>query len=293
MKTRRSGSCDSGYSCAYEYNLAWASSSLPIPAESDPRLVFERLFGAGRPEERQKLYLLRQRQRRSLLDFVREDAGQLQASLGGRDRQKLDEYLSGLREVERQIERAEQYQLPRARRKKPEQVPEDYRANIRLMLDLMAMAFQSDSTRIATFLFANEGNNRSFNEIGIGEGHHHLSHHQKNTDSLEKVGRIDRFYMDQFAHFLRRMAAARDSDGRRVLDNSLVLYGGAIADGDRHNHDDLPIVLAGGGGRPSAGGRHVKLEREVPLNNLFLGMLDRVGVPQPKLGDSTGVFDDF
>jgi hypothetical protein len=290
MKTRKSGNCDSGYSCAYEYNLSWASETLPVPAEGDPRQVFERLFGAGRPEERQRLYLLRQRQRKSLLDFVRQDTADLAAGLGANDRRKLDEYLGGLREVERQIERAESYRLPRASMAAPEKIPEDFRADIRLMCDLLALAFQSDSTRIATVLFANEGNNRSFTEIGIDEGHHHLSHHQKKAENLEKIGRIDLFYMEHLAYFLRKLAATRDSDGRRLLDNTMVLYGGAIADGNEHNHDDLPLVLAGGG-RPTAG-RHVKLEGQ-PLNNLFLGMLRRLGVTRDKLGDSTAAYEDF
>ena len=289
MKSRRSGSCDSGYSCAYEYNLSWSSETLPMPAEADPRLVFERLFGAGPPAERQRSYLLRQRQRKSVLDFARDEAGLLQAQLGGADRRKVDEYASGLREVERQIQRAEQHRLPRTSLAAPEAAPEDFRAQLRLLCDLVALAFQSDSTRIATLLFANEGNNRSFTEIGIAEGHHHLSHHQKKADNLEKVGRIDQFYMEQLAHLLGKLAAAREVDGRPVLENTLVLYGGAIGDGDRHNHDDLPIVLAGGG----TPGRHVRLAKKVPLNNLFLGMLGRFGVQRDRLGDSTGVFDDF
>jgi Protein of unknown function (DUF1552) len=292
VRVRRSGSCDSGYSCAYEYNLSWASETLPMAAESNPRQVFERLFGDGRPRDRQRLYLERQRRRRSLLDFVRQDAQQLQGQLGGDDRRKIEEYLGGIREIERQIERAEQHRLPVTRRPVPDGPPEDFGAHIRLMSDLLALAFQSDSTRIATLLFANEGNNRSFSEIGIAEGHHHLSHHQGKADNLEKVARIDRFYMEQFAYFLGKLAAARDAGGGSVLDSSLVLYGGAIGDGDRHNHDDLPIVLAGGGGRPSTVGRHVKLDR-VPLNNLLLGMLGRMGVARDRLGDSTGVFEDI
>ena len=292
MKSRRSGSCDSGYSCAYEYNVSWSSDSLPMPAEADPRLVFERLFGAGPPAERQRSYLLRQRQRRSVLDFARDEASLLQARLGGEDRRKVDEYASGLREVERQIERAEQHRLPRTALAAPETLPEDYRAHLRLMAELLALAFHSDSTRVATLLFANEGNNRSFTEIGIAEGHHHLSHHQKKPENLDKVGRIDLFYMEQFAHLLGKLAAARDVDGRRVLDNTMVLYGGAIGDGNRHNHDDLPIVLAGGAGRATTG-RHVRLSGTVPLNNLFLGMLGRLGVERERLGDSTGRFDDF
>jgi hypothetical protein len=293
MKTRRTGSCDSGYSCAYEYNISWASETLPMAAEADPRLVFERLFGAGPPRERQRSYLLRQRQRKSVLDFVKAETEALQVRLGGSDRRKLDEYATGLREVERQIERAEQHELPRTGRAAPEEVPEDARRHIRLMCDLVALAFQSDSTRIVTLLFANEGNNRSFKEIGIPEGHHHLSHHQGKAENLEKVARIDRFYMQQLAYLLKKLAAARDLDGSSVLDHAMVLYGGAIADGDRHNHNDLPIVLAGGAGGTATPGRHVKLPAEVPLNNLLLGMLARMGVRRDRLGDSTGTFDDF
>jgi hypothetical protein len=293
MKTRRSGNCDSGYSCAYEYNISWASETLPMPAEADPRLVFERLFGSGPPAERQRTYLLRQRQRKSVLDFALEETRTLEGRLGGNDRQKLEEYLGGLREVERQIERAEQHRLPRTDQAAPPAIPEDFGTDLRLMCDLLALAFQSDSTRIATLLFANEGNNRSFTEIGIAEGHHHLSHHQKKAENLDKVARIDLFYMEQFAYLLKKLAAARDLDGRSVLDNAMVLYGGAIGDGDRHNHDNLPLVLAGSAGRPSRGGRHLKPPSELPLNNLFLGMLARLGVNRASLGDSTGIYDDF
>lgn len=292
-RTRRSGSCDSGYSCAYEYNLSWASETLPMPAESDPRLVFERLFGAGPPAERQRSYLLRQRHRKSVLDFALEETQALAARVGAGDRRKLEEYVTGLREVERQIERAEQHRLPATGRAAPAGVPPDFRAHVRLMCDLAALAFQTDSTRVATLLFANEGNNRSFTELGIDEGHHHLSHHQKKAENLDKVARIDLFYMEQLAHFLGRLAAAQDADGRSVLDNAMVLYGGAIGDGDKHNHDELPILLAGGAGRPRTAGRHVKLAAPTPLNNLFVGMLARVGVARDRLGDSTGSFDDF
>ncbi len=293
MRSRRSGSCDSGYSCAYEYNLSWASETLPVPAEADPRLVFERLFGSGPPAQRQRSYLQRQRQRQSVLDFALAESRTLQAQLGGADRRKVDEYLTGLREVERQIERAEQHELPRTGRAAPREIPEDARGHIRLMCDLVALAFQSDSTRIVTLLFAAEGNNRSFNEIGIAEGHHHLSHHQSKPENLAKVARIDRFYMQQLAYLLKKLATARDLDGRTVLDNAMVLYGGAIADGDRHNHNDLPIVLAGGAGGRARPGRHVKLPEALPLNNLFLGMLGRLGLTRDRLGDSTVPFDDF
>ncbi|HEY0706394.1 MAG TPA: DUF1552 domain-containing protein [Polyangia bacterium] len=292
-RSRRSGSCDSGYSCAYEYNLSWASETVPVPAESDPRQVFERLFGAGPAGDRQRLYRQRQRQRKSLLDFVADDARAMQKELGGTDRRKLGEYLDGLRAVERQIELAEKYDLPTTNVRMPEQLPDDHGARVRLMFDLTALAFATDSTRIATMLYANEGNNRSFGELGIAEGHHHLSHHQKKAENLDKVARIDLYYMEQFAYFLRKLEAAKDPGGRSVLDNSMILYGGGISDGDLHNHDDLPIVVAGGGGAGLQTGRHVKLDGRVPLNNLFLGMLDRMGAPTAKMGDSTAVYTDI
>jgi len=263
-----------------------------MPAEADPREVFERLFGAGAPGERQRLYSARQRHRRSLLDFVRAEAQALTRQVGARERRKIDEYLTAVREVERQIERAEMNPLPRTRRATPEGIPEDFRAHLRLMCDLMVLAFQSDSTRVGTFLFANEGNNRSFPELGIPEGHHHVSHHQRRAENLEKVAKIDLFYMEQLAYILRKLDALRDVDGRSVLDNAMVVYGCANSDGNRHNHDDLPIVLAGGGGGRLTPGRHVKLPSETPLNNLFLALLDRMGASTPKLGDSTGVFED-
>ena len=160
------------------------------------------------------------------------------------------------------------------------------------MTDLLVLAFQTDSTRVGTFLFANEGNNRSFNEIGIGEGHHHVSHHQRKAENLAKVAKIDLFYMEQFAYFLTKMNATRDLDGRTMLDNSMIMYGCGNSDGNKHNHDDLPMVLAGGGGGKLNPGRHVKLEAETPLNNLFLGLLDNMGAPTTKFGDATGIFKD-
>jgi hypothetical protein len=293
VRTRQSGACDSGYSCAYQYNLSWASETMPMPPEADPRQVFERLFGAGPPGERQRGYLLRQRQRRSLLDFVRDDIQALGPRLDPGDRGRLDEYLTGLREVEREIEHAEGHRLPSTTLRAPEALPEDFGKQLRLLSTLLALAFQTDSTRIATLLLANEGNNRSFTEIGIGEGHHNLSHHQGREETLDKLARIDRFYVEQLAHLLRRLAAAQDSDGRSVLDNTMILYGGGIADGNKHSHDHLPILLAGGAGRSSPPSRHLELPGELPLANLFLGMLDRMGVHHQALGDSTGVFDDF
>jgi hypothetical protein len=291
-KSRRTGACDSGYSCAYQYNISWASETLPVPSEADPRQVFERLFGAGPRAERQRAYLARHRQRKSVVDFVLEDARTLERDLGANDRRKIDEYLDSVRATERQIEKAERFKLPKASMRAPAGIPPQRGEHIRLMFDLLALAFESDSTRVATFALAREGSNRSFAEIGIPEGHHHLSHHQRHQEKLQKVARIDLFYMEQFARFLARLDASRDADGRSVLENSIILYGCAISDGDRHNHNDLPIVLAGAGGGLLHPGRHVELGAKVPLTNLFLTMLEGMNVPAERVGDSSGPFTD-
>ena len=201
---RKSGNCDSGYSCAYQYNLAWQSPTTPVAPEPNPRLVFERLFGAGAPGERQKSLQQRQRQQRSILDFVRDDAGSLGKELGSRDQQKLDEYLTSVREIEKRIAEAERFdgKTPDPAIDTPEGIPPSFREHIQLMFDMMLLAFQTDSTRIATFLLANEGSNRAFPEIGIPEGHHSLSHHRNLTENIEKVAQIDLFYMQQFAGFV-------------------------------------------------------------------------------------------
>ncbi len=286
--SRRSGFCDNGYSCAYQYNLSWASSVLPMPPEPDPRQVFERLFGAGSGSDRERNFLQRQHERRSLIDFVMEDARSLTKELGANDRRKLDEYLAGVRSVEGQIEKAERFKLPEPGMKRPNGMPATHGEHVRLMLDLSALAFQTDSTRIITFPFAHEGSNRTFAEIGIAEGHHSLSHHQRKEKNLEQIAQIDKFYVEQLAYFLKKLDEIKDADGKTALDNSMIVYGSGISDGDRHNHDDLPVLVAGGGGGTLKTGRHVKFDEDVPMTNLFLAMLDRMGVKAEKLGDSTG-----
>ncbi|HEX8203837.1 MAG TPA: DUF1552 domain-containing protein, partial [Isosphaeraceae bacterium] len=212
---RKSGSCDSGYSCAYEYNLSWRSPTTPLAPEPNPRLVFERLFGAGAPGERRENFQKRQAQQQSLLDFVLDDARDLQRQLAARDRQKLDGYLTSVREVERRIERAEQFgTTPDPAVATPAGIPADFAEHMRLMYDMLALAFQTDSTRIATLLLAHDGSNRAYPELGIPEGHHFLSHHRNQDDMMEKVARIDGFYMEQFARFLRTLDETPDVDGR-------------------------------------------------------------------------------
>jgi BMFP domain-containing protein YqiC len=290
---RRSGNCDSGYSCAYQYNLAWRSPTTPVPPESNPRLLFERFFGSGAAGERRASLKHRQERQRSILDFVRDDARDLQRTLAPRDRAKLDEYLASVRAIETRIAAADHLAAatPDPQFDTPLGIPPGYEDHIRLMYDLLALAFQTDSTRVATFLCASEGSNRSFPEIGITEGHHSLTHHQNQKDMIDKVAEIDRFYVRQFARFLEQLAGAKDVDGRSVLDNAMIVYGSGNADGNRHTHTNLPVLLAGGGGGTLRTGRYVTLGA-VPMTNLFLALADRLGLTDlDHLGDSTGRLD--
>ena len=285
---RKSGSCDSGYSCAYQYNLSWSSPSTPVAPEANPRLVFERLFGAGSPGERGRHLKQRQQQQRSILDFVMDDARAIQKNLTARDHEKLDEYLTSVRDLEKRIEQAERFEAPDPAIKTPDGIPANFQEHIRMMFDMLLLAFQTDSTRIATFLMANEGSNRAFPEIGIPEGHHYLSHHRQQEDMMEKVAEIDLWYMQQFAYFLERMEQTKDVDGRSLLHNSMIVYGCGNADGNRHTHTNLPVILAGAGGGTLNPGRFNKLP-SMPMSNLLLSMADRLGIEGvERLGDSTG-----
>lgn len=285
---RKSGACDSGYSCAYEYNLAWKSPSTPVAPEPNPRLLFERLFGAGAPGERARNLALRRQQKRSILDFVMEDARQLERKLTLRDRDKLDEYLTSVRDIEQRIARAEAFgDPPDPGVASPAGIPPQHQEHIRLMFEMLALAFETDSTRIATLLLAHDGSNRSFHEIGIPEGHHHLSHHRNDAEMMEKVARIDAFYAAEFARFLQRLEERRDADGQTVLHNSMIVYGCGNSDGNRHTHENLPVVLAGNGGGALGGGRFVHAGAQ-PMCNLFLTMLEQMGVGGlDRFGDST------
>jgi len=286
---RKSGVCDSGYSCAYQYNLSWRSDTTPMTPEENPRHVFERLFGSGSKEERQKSFAIRNQQQRSILDFVMEDAQQLNKQLGRNDQLKLDEYMTGVREIERRIEKAERFGLPEAPDVAvPEGVPSSYEEHIRLMMDMMVLAFETDSTRVATFLLAHDGSNRNFSEIGVSDGHHSVSHHRQNPQALEKLAKIDLFYSRQFAYFLHQLKSRKDADGKSLLHNSMVVWGSGLADPDRHRHSELPIIVAGQGGGAIKTGLHTDLGEDTPMCNLFLSLLDRVGVKEERFGDSTG-----
>lgn len=285
---RKAGSCDGGYSCAYQYNISWQSATLPAAPETNPRYVFERLFGTGTAGERQANLEMRRETQRSLLDFVLHDARSLKKKLSRNDQAKIDEYLTGVREIERRIERAERFgPLPDPQIAiPPAGVPKEYAAHIDLMYDLMAAAFETDSTRISTLLLAHDGSNRSFPEIGVSDGHHDCSHHGNRPARLEKIAKIDLFYMQRFARFLQKLESRKDIDGKSILHNSMIVYGGGNADGNKHSHDNLPVVLAGAGGGTLTPGRFAKLGSR-PMSDLFLSMGDRMGATDVvRIGDS-------
>ena len=291
--TRPSGQCDSGYACAYQFNLSWSSATTPVAAESNPRMVFERLFGSGAPGERAENLRRRQQEQRSVLDFVLEDARGMNRRLSGRDREKLDQYLTGIREIETSIEKTERFGAVKdPGLETPTGIPQDRAQHVRVMFDMMALAFQTDSTRMATMMLGHDGDNRSLPEIGISEGHHDLSHHFQNDEKIEKVSQIDLWYVQQFAAFLQKLEATKDVDGKSLLDNSMILYGSGNADGNRHTHANLPLVLAGSGGGALTPGRYVQ-HGSKPLCNLFLTLANRIGIQTlERFGDSTGRLDN-
>jgi hypothetical protein len=287
---RKAGDCDSGYACAYVYNLAWRSAMQPLSPEHNPRFVFERLFGAGGPNERVANLKRRQQEQHSILDYVMQDAHKLDTRLDGRDRAKLDQYLTSVREIEQRIENSERLAVKNPSVDAPAGVPTSYQEHIALMFDMLLLAFQTDSTRVATLLVAREGSNRSFDEIGIAEGHHNLTHHQNKPEMIEKVKQIDHWYVQRLAEFLEKMDATKEFDGQSLLHHSMILYGSGNADGNRHTHANLPVVVAGSGGGKLKTGRYVKAE-STPITNLYLTMADVMGAQGlEKHGDSTGRF---
>ncbi|MFO0868062.1 MAG: DUF1552 domain-containing protein [Pirellulales bacterium] len=284
----QSGNCDSGYSCAYSSNMSWRSDTQPVPKETNPKLIFERLFTNGREGESAEARAKRERYNRSLLDFVQEDAQRLQRQLGSSDRRKLDEYLTAVRELEQRIaQSSRQIDTEALGVSKPTGVPESYEAHLRLLADLLVLAFQTDMTRVSTFVFANEGSNRSYAFINVPEGHHDLSHHGGDKAKHEKIRQINRFHVTQLAYFLQKLKATREGDSN-LLDRSMIIYGSGIGDGNAHNHDNLPVLIAGRGGGSLHPGRHVHYDVGTPLTNLYLSVLDRLGTKVDKLGDSSG-----
>ena len=285
---RNSGGCDSGYACAYQYNLAWSSPTTPVTPEANPRLVFERLFGSGDRTERRRNYELRQKTQRSVLDFVLEEASSVQRSIGVDDRHKFDEYLSVIRDMELRLKAAEAHnKLPDVEQGTPAGIPADFADYIDIMYDMLIVAFQTDSTRVATLLLAYDGSNRTFPQIGIREGHHHLTHYQQEPELAKKVAEIDRFYVSRFARFLEKMESTTDVDGKSLLHNSMIVYGGAIADGNKHSHDNLPVILAGRAGGAIQTGRFLKAPSQ-PMSNLYVSMLNQFGASTESFADSNG-----
>jgi hypothetical protein len=277
------GNCDSGYSCAYSNNLSWRSESTPMPKEVDPRQVFERLYGVPKNYD----------DRLSVLDSVLEDAKGLQQRLGGADRHKLDEYLTSVREIEARMMRNKNDNakvVPPM--DKPTGVPKEYSDHIKMLTDLMVLAFQADLTRVCTFALANEGSNKSYKFIGVSEGHHDLSHHGGDKDKHEKIARINQFHIKQLGYLLERLQSVKEGQGT-LLDNLMLVYGSGIGDGNRHNHDELPVLLAGKAGGALHPGRHLRVPKETPIANLYLSMLERLGINQKRFGDSTGKLENL
>ncbi len=285
------GQCNNGYACVYQNNLSWSSPTTPLPSEAHPRTVFERLFGQGGSVDDRRAAL---RDRASLLDWVREDIRRLQGKLGPADRARVDSYLTSIREVERQIQRAEEVAVdnPLPDLDRPQGVPAAYADHARLMFDLQLLAYQGDITRVITFQLARELSGRTYPEVGVPDPHHPLSHHGNDPEKVEKISRINRFHVALFAEHLERLKATPDGDGS-LLDHTVLLYGSGMGNPSKHDHDNLPILVAGGSSCGVRGGRHVKFDEATPLANLHLTLLDRVGVRLESFGDSNGRIGDL
>jgi hypothetical protein len=281
------GSCDGGSSCAYTNTISWSTPTTPLPMENDPRAVFERLFGTtGSTDAGARL--ARIKQDRSILDFISEEISRLDGRIGVKDRQKLTEYLDSVRDVERRIQKAEEQnsrELPVV--DQPMGVPSDYSTHAKLMMDLLALAFQTDLTRVATFMLAKEVSSRAYPEIGVSDSHHPLSHHQNEAAKLERLHKINEYHVQQFAHLVEKLKNIPEGDGT-MLDHSVLMYGTGISDSNTHFHDDLPIAIVGGKAAGIHGGRYVRYEQGTPLANLHVTLLDRLGINVEKFGDSTG-----
>jgi Protein of unknown function (DUF1552) len=285
---KNAGECDHGYSCAYQSNLSWRSETTPVAKQINPRLVFDRLFGGSASTAGGEDGAKSDRRNKSILDFIGDDARQLSQRLGTADRRKLDEYLTGVRELEQRITRARPVvDLGVAKYPRPLGIPADYQEHLRLMGDLLVLAFQCDLTRIITFVFANDGSNRSYRNVGVADGHHDLSHHGGESGKQAKIQKINQFHAAQLALVLEKLKSIPEGNGT-LLDHCMIVYGSGISDGNAHLHDDLPILLAGNGNGTIKSGRHVRVPKETPLTNLYVSMLDRMGVKLDGFGDSTG-----
>lgn len=287
------GRCDSGYSCLYTSNISWRNETSPIAKEINPRSIFERMFGSDDRTQTQKAVDDRAKRRKSILDYVNQEAKLLHQDLGSADRRKLDEYLFAVREIERRLNSTElldreEQEVPDYPR--PEGVPRKYEEHLKLLFDMMVLAFQTDSTRISTLMYANAGSNRSYRNLGIREGHHNLSHHGNSRNKQEQISKINVYHASLFSHLLKKLDGISEGEGT-LLDHCMIMYGSGIADGNSHAHSQLPIVLAGGGGGTIQTGRHINYKRGTPLTNLYRSMLNRMGAEVDSFGDSDGMLE--
>jgi hypothetical protein len=286
------GACDVGYSCAYSSTLSWLTPTLPLMAENNPRVVFERLFGASESTD-PRVRALRLQRDRSILDSVTARVKELQQTLGPGDNRKVSDYLESLRDVERRIQKAEEQstrEIPDVDR--PAGVPDGFQPHVELLYDLQLLAYQSDLTRVITFMYGREQTGRPYPQIGIPEPHHPLTHHQNDAGKMAKCTIIQTYHIRLFVSYLEKLQETPEGDGN-LLDNLLLLYGGGISNSDRHTHGPLPTLLLGGGAGTLAGGRHVVYPEDTPLTNLQLTLLQKLGVPAERLGDSTGIFTEL
>ncbi len=289
------GRCDSGYSCVYTSNLSWRTETTPVVKEVNPAAIFDRLFGSTNERENLQSAQRRRRYRKSILDTVRSQASALHGRLGNDDRRKLDEYLHAVRDVEQRLAGSEKLDRPDIDASdfpRPAGVPREYARHVNLVLDVMTLAWRTDSTRIITFMYGNAGSNRSYRDIGVNQGHHDLSHHGNSKDKQRDISKINLYHMKLFASFIRRLHDTDEGEGT-LLDNSLVIYGSGIADGNRHAHDGLPVITVGDGGGLYRTGQHVRFADETPLTNLYQTMLQQAGARDARIGDSTGILREL
>lgn len=280
------GGCDSGYSCAYSNTVSWSSPTTPVPYETNPRAVFERLFGDGETTD-PAARAIQSREDSSLLDFVLADAHRISASLGPADRGKMSDYLDAVREIERRIQQAElkNAAAPLPAFDRPDGIPPTFEEHIQLTFDLMTVAFQADLTRVITLMYSREGGNRTYPQIGVPDAHHGLSHHQNDPAKMARLQLIDHHHVDMLSYLLGKLANAKDGEGT-LLDHSTLVYGCSLSDSNRHLHFNLPVLVAGGA--TFRGGRHISYEKGTPMTNLYMSMLDGFGMHPEKIGDSTG-----
>jgi hypothetical protein len=285
------GACDGGMSCVYQNSLAWSSPTTPLPAEANPRVVFERLFGDGGTAAEQLTAL---KEDGSMIDWVTEDIAHVQRKLGASDRTKLSEYLDTVRELERRIQNAENQMSKSAMPDldRPIGVPSAYADHAKLMFDLQVLAMQADITRVISFQLAREASTRTYPEVGVTEAHHPTSHHGNSPEKLAKLAKINGYHVSLFSYFIEKLKATKDGDGS-LLDHSMIVLGSGMGNPDVHNHVNIPLIVVGGGGGKMKGGRHIKYDEPTPMANLHLTLLDKVGVHQEAFSDSNGRVDEL